>query len=444
MLPLIEDIEPSLARAGEALAADGLIGLFGERLAGEISAHGRRRRLRPADVLFRRGDPGDSMFVLLEGTLDILADIGSRQVCLAVLHPHQLVGEIAVFTNRPRIATVVSREGAKVLRLEREDVLRLVCANPSVSWSIIADIGRRLAAVNRPLAFLSSAVGLLHDEEVDVDALAGMADEVEDLGPFAETFSTMVREIQAKQDRHQDMAMARRIQEQVLPKALRREAGNVSVHAVIRPMKEVGGDLYDYFMIDDRHLAVAVADVSGKGVPASLVMMMLRTVMRAVAVPGRAPGQVIARANALLAEDNEACMFVTALFGILDVESGRFDFVNAGHNPVYLIGPDGRRRDLEASGPALGIFEGARFEERSERMAEGDLLFLYTDGVTEAFSPEGEQYGEERLGRLLGAVRGERVATVIDRVLADVAHFAGGREQSDDITCLALVFRPPC
>lgn len=439
---MIQNIEPSLTEAGEALAGNGLFGLFGRRLAEEILAYSHRHTLAAGEILFRRGDPGDSVFVLLDGTLDILADIGPHRVCLAVLHPYQLVGEIAVFADQPRIATVMARSECRVLRLDRQEMLRIVCANPAVGWAIIADVGRRLATVNRPLAFLSSAVQLLRDDTVDGDALARLAKDVEDLGPFADTFATMVREIQDKQERRKDMETARLIQDSVLPKGLRRPCDAVAVHAIVRPMKEVGGDLYDYFMIDDRHLAVAVADVSGKGVPASLVMMMLRTVMRAVATSGMGPDQVLARANAVLAEDADACMFVTVFLGLLDIESGLLTYVNAGHNAPYLLPPEGSRRELPSHGPALGLFEDARFEARSVSMQDGELLFLYSDGVTEAFAPSREQYGEDRLVDVLAACRRDAVSVVVERVMADVDRFAAGWEQSDDITCLALRFHP--
>lgn len=293
------------------------------------------------------------------------------------------------------------------------------------------------------LAFLSTAAQLLHDDSIDGAALAVMARNVGNLGPFADIFGRMVREIQAKQERQQDMAMVRRIQESVLPKGLRFEGDRLAIHAVIRPMKEVGGDLYDYFMVDDRHLAVIVADVSGKGVPAALFMVMLRTVMRAVATPGMGPHQVLARANALLAEDNDACMFATVFFGLLDIEGGRLDYVNAGHIPTYLVASEGPCRELPANGAAVGIVDDARFEPRSVQLRAGDLLFLYTDGVTEAFSENHEQYGEVRLMRLLEDGRRHSVAQLVDDVMTDLDRFAAGQEQSDDITCLALAFHRP-
>ncbi len=439
---MTESIVPSLAEAAEALAGNGLFRLFGRSLAEEILARSRRRSLPAGGVLFHRGDPGDSAFVLLDGALEVLVDIGGRQVCLAVLHPYQLVGEIAVFANQPRIATVVARGEARVLCLERQDMLQVVCANPAVAWAIIADLGRRLATVNTPLAFLSTATQLLRDDTVDGEALAAMAANMGNLGPFADTFGTMVREIQAKQERRRDMAMAREIQDSVLPKGLRLAGDRLAIHAVIRPMKEVGGDLYDYFMVDDRHLAVVMADVSGKGVPAALFMVMLRTVMRAVAMPGMQPHEVLARANALLAEDNDACMFVTVFFGLLDIRSGRLAYVNAGHNPTYLLAAAGPAGELSANGAALGIRGDACFESRSVQLEAGDLLFLYTDGVTEAFSEQHEQYGETRLVRLLEASRRLSVAPLVAAVMSDLDGFTAGQEQSDDISCLALAFRP--
>lgn len=419
-----------------------LLPVLGGKFTKEILSLGRHRAVAAGEVLFRQGDPGDAAYVLLEGALEIWVDIGAERVRMAVLEPPQLVGEIAVFADQPRIATVIATVDGTLLVIEREALLALVRESGDAAQAIIADLGKRLGTVNTPLAFLSTATQLLRTERVDGDALAEMARNIGNLGPFADTFGAMVQEINAKQERRQDMAMAKRIQESVLPKSLSLDPTRIAIAATVRPMKEVGGDLYDYFLIDQTHLAIAVADVSGKGVPAALFMMMFHTALRAVARAGLPPAEVLSRVNSQLAEDNDECMFVTAFFGILDIESGELAYAGAGHNPTYRLGSDRRCEALPAPGMAIGLMEGAIYKAQSLRLSPGDRLFLYTDGVTEAFSASRELFGEERLEKLLE----EKAALPLDgwlgAVLEAVDRFAEGAEQSDDITCLALAFRP--
>jgi serine phosphatase RsbU (regulator of sigma subunit) len=440
---LSQVIDPALAHAAiDALASRGLLAVLGGKFTEEILTLGRRRVLGPGEVLFRQGDPGDAAYVVLEGTLEVWVDIGAERVRMAVLRPLELVGEIAVFTQQPRIATVSAPGIAMVLVIAREALVDLVEKSSSAAQAIIADLGRRLGTVNTPLAFLSTATQLLRTEQLDAEALAEMARASGNLGPFADTFASMVQEIRSKQERRQDMEMARRIQQSVLPKSLALDPALACIAATVRPMKEVGGDLYDYFMIDEDRLAFAVADVSGKGVPASLFMMMFHTALRAVARSGLGTAEALARVNEQLSEDNDECMFVTAFFGILDIRRGALSYVNAGHNPTYLLARDGILSPLPGAGIAVGLSAKASYRAQSLTLSAGDRLFLYTDGVTEAFSAAREPFGEARLEAVLAGGADLPVEGWMAAVLAAVDEFAAGAEPSDDVTCLALGFRP--
>jgi serine phosphatase RsbU (regulator of sigma subunit) len=438
-----KEIESSLAESAAALAGSGFLSLLDKEIAAAILASGERQRLAAGQVLFRQGEAGDSAFIVLEGELDVRVAVGVEQVQLARLRPHQLVGEIAVFARLPRTATVVAATDATLLRLRRDQVIAVVERHPQAGLAIIADLGKRLATVNTPLAFLSTATHLLRTETVDAEALIAMAASVPELGPFAQTFADMVNEIKVKQERQQDMAIAAGIQQSLLPAAFDPSGRAFAIHAFLRPTREVGGDLYDYFMIDDRHLAFVVADVSGKGVSAALFMVMLRSLVRALAMPGVEPDRLLERANATLVEQNDACMFVTVLLCILDIATGRLVFVNAGHNQGYRLSANGGWQELVANGVALGISPKARYAAQTIDLAPGDLIVLYTDGVTEAFSTAEEQFGEARLEALLKGLPSRAVDDVVGEIVAAVDAFAAGHGQSDDITCLALAFGAP-
>lgn len=435
-------IDPSLAGAAAAIGSRGLFAALGGQFTEEVLTLGSRRALAAGEVLFRQGDPGDAAYVVLEGKLEVWVDIGAERVRMAVLEPPELVGEIAVFSDQPRIATVSAPDAAKVLVIGREALLGLVEKSGTAARAIIADLGRRLGTVNTPLAFLSTATQLLRTERLDADALAEIAKDSGNLGPFAGTFGSMVQEIKSKQERRQDMEMARRIQQSVLPKSLPLDPSLAAVAGTVRPMKEVGGDLYDYFMIDETRLAFAVADVSGKGVPASLFMMMFHTALRAVARSGLEPAEALGRVNEQLSEDNDECMFVTAFFGILDVKNGELTYVNAGHNPTYLLTQGGELFALPGAGIAVGFMPKATYKAQSLVLSPGDRLFAYSDGVTEAFSATRELFGEKRLEAALRRGKALPLDDWMGSVLAAVDDFAAGAEQSDDITCLGLGFRP--
>jgi len=207
------------------------------------------------------------------------------------------------------------------------------------------------------------------------------------------------------------------------------------------PAREVGGDFYDVIPLGDDRIGVAVADVSGKGVPAAFFMLIARTLLRATASFEPSPAACLTRLNDLLAADNEQMLFVTLFFGVLDRRTGTFTYANGGHNPPYLI-RDGRPEELPPTGDmALAVMEELVFSERHCRLAPGDAVFLFTDGVTEAFDPAGEAFGEPRLTGLLGRGGGDEATALIDRVIDGVLRFTGDAQQADDITCLAVRLR---
>ena len=235
--------------------------------------------------------------------------------------------------------------------------------------------------------------------------------------------------------------MARKIQLSILPKSLPTREG-VVVDAVILPAREVGGDFYDFFQIDERRVGVTIADVSGKGVPAAFFMLIARTLLRATALFGLAPSACLTKVNDILSAENDQMLFVTLFYGILDIETGRFTYANAGHNWPVTLHADGSVAMLDGTGgTALAVIEGLAFEEKSIDLAPGDLMLLYTDGVTEAFNPASEEFSDARLRDLVATMGQTPTWNVPHMVLGAVKAFEDGTQQSDDITCVVLGFR---
>ncbi|MBR3182197.1 MAG: SpoIIE family protein phosphatase [Eggerthellaceae bacterium] len=243
-----------------------------------------------------------------------------------------------------------------------------------------------------------------------------------------------------------ELAAARAIQESVLPTTFPPypEIPKFDVYALMNAAREVGGDFYDFFLIDDSgpdsgKLAFLVADVSGKGVPAALFMMRAKAQIQRELKGGLELSQAIQNVNAELAAGNDACMFVTMWVGVLDYETGHVDYVNAGHNPPLLWREGSGLVWLrDRSGLPLGLMDFGTYGTYSFDCSIGDKILLYSDGVTEAMSKDGELYGEERLETAANANIGNRPEALVKAVRDDVGSFAQDAEQSDDITILVL------
>lgn len=205
------------------------------------------------------------------------------------------------------------------------------------------------------------------------------------------------------------------------------------------PAKEVGGDLFNYFLVDSNHLAFTIGDVSDKGVPAALFMSMTNTLIKALTLSGLSPAEVLFKANNELVKDNEQCMFVTLVLGILDIKTGNVVFANAGHNPFIVLqkNKEPQYHKME-TGMVLAAFEDIAFTNEYLQLQHGDSIFLYTDGVTEAKNRANQLYGEERLIEIMKQSKTHEVNTLIESVCSGVSEFVNGFEQSDDITTMAL------
>jgi len=270
--------------------------------------------------------------------------------------------------------------------------------------------------------------------ERQISVLSGIANQVS----VAIENARLYQESLEKERMSQELRVARDIQISFLPKECPHVPG-WQICADWRSAREVGGDFYDFIWLDANRLGLVIADVSDKGVPAALFMALSRTVMRASAADARSPVDAVMRANELLTADTSSGMFVTLFYGILDVTTGHLRYARAGHNPPLHFDRVGDRvRPLEAKGIVLGIIEDVSFEERSVTLGAGDVLVLYTDGVTEAIDSKEEEYGVERLMEVIRA-NGESSATeIIESIVQGVTRFSSGVPQFDDTTLVVV------
>ena len=263
-----------------------------------------------------------------------------------------------------------------------------------------------------------------------------------DINATVDTLKRYIKEAEERIDA--ELAFAKAIQHAALPSVFppypdRKE---FEIFATMHTAKEVGGDFYDFYFVDDENLAFLMADVSGKGIPAAMFMMTAKTFIKSFAESGLSVEQVFTHANAKLCEGNDAGMFVTAWLGILNTKTGQVQFANAGHNPPLVRHADGTYEYLKSrAGFVLAGMEGVRYRKNELTLAPGDAIYLYTDGVTEATNLKEELYGEERLQKVLDIYKDATPETICAEVKKDVDKFVGEAPQFDDITMLAIRYK---
>ena len=330
-------------------------------------------------------------------------------------------------------------------------VLNLSLGMLAVILIIVVYAANRMSrGITGPILELDAGAMRIGKGDLDYTLKLKTGDEIEEL---ANTFNQMTGELKnyirnlkettaAKERFESELRMAHEIQMSFLKKIFPPfpDHKEFSLYANLEPAREVGGDLYDFSMIDERRLVFYVGDVSDKGVPASLVMAMTMTLMkRASQQPGITPAGILRQVNMALAEDNVNAMFVTLFIGMLDVETGTLSFSNAGHNPPLILGADGRCRYLALpDGLVLGVMPETEYSDDSVHLERGDLIVAYTDGVTEAMNPGRQLYSEERLQQTLVTLEGRSVEDIVHQLIASVRTHAAGAPQSDDIAILAL------
>lgn len=295
-----------------------------------------------------------------------------------------------------------------------------------------------MAKINRSLAKITS--GNL-DTLVDVRTNEEFASLSDDINSTVLTLKRYIAEAAARIDK--ELEFAKTIQHSAIPTVFPPYPGHseFDIYAAMDTAKEVGGDFYDFYFIGENKLGFLIADVSGKGIPAAMFMMTAKTIIKGYAESGKSVDEVFTIANEKLCESNEAGMFVTAWFGMLDLLTGKVEFVNAGHNPPLVRHKDSTF-DYLKSKPSFVIagMEGMKYRRNEFFLSPGDEIYLYTDGVTEATDSENRLYGEERLVRFLNTLHGLSGEEICHAVKDDVADFVGDAPQFDDITMLYLKY----
>lgn len=244
---------------------------------------------------------------------------------------------------------------------------------------------------------------------------------------------------------NRELELANRVQQEIIPKVFPPfpEHSEFSLFASMRPASSVGGDFYDFFKINDSQLGIAIADVSGKGVPAALIMAASRSLLKSEALDGTSPAACLTHVNKSLCAENISSMFVSLFYGVLDFRSGQFTYSSAGHNHPYRIHSGSVSQLDPVRGTVLGVDAGMQYLENTVSFLPRERLIIYTDGIVEAFGEDREEYSDERFCALLEKHADAAVENLVEYIMEDVSRHAGDTEQSDDMTVLALEYLGP-
>jgi sigma-B regulation protein RsbU (phosphoserine phosphatase) len=309
-------------------------------------------------------------------------------------------------------------------------------------------------SISAPLKNMALVIGKIGEGDFDIDF--GEKNRLDEVGKLARSFIDMAQALKkymsdltlatvSKERIESELRIASNIQKSMLPSIFPPFPGreDFDIYALMRPAREIGGDFFDFFLLDEDHLCVSVGDVSGKGVPAALFMAVTKYLIEASTGVDTLISRSLEKVNSLLARNNDTCTFVTVFLGVLDLKSGEFIYANAGHNPP-LIWTENREVQLldNVGGPLLGILDPANFAIGKATLVPDGRLLIYTDGVTEAFNREGNVFSEEHLIEIVNRNRNLDSKSIAQTVLKEIDQFCEFVSQSDDITIMALHYTP--
>jgi serine phosphatase RsbU (regulator of sigma subunit) len=381
-----------------------------------------REEVAPATILFRQGDPGDRFALLLRGEVDIIQALGTpEERLLATLKPGDFLGEMSLIDpGGQRSASARARDAIEWAHTTQQEFTMLLERQPTLALRLLQEMIRRLRR--------SEAV-TIRDLKEKNQALARAYEDLQ------RAQAALIE----KEKLEHELEIARVIQKSILSEQIPDIQGwQIAAHW--QPARSVSGDFFDIFPYPDGHLGFLIADVSGKGMPAALVMATTCSMLRAVASPDISPGALLEQVNRLLCPYMPRNMFVTCLYGNLDPASGILHFANAGHSLPIKITTDGVQ-ELRATGMPLGLLPGMTYQENEAHLQPGNGLLLYTDGMVEAHNEDQEMFGLPRLYDRLAEVACD--PHIIDYLLASLAEFTGPDwEQEDDVTFVIITHSP--
>ncbi len=383
------------------------------------------REMSDREILFQEGDPGEDFYLVMKGQLEVLKSPGKpEELLLNVLQEGEYLGEMSlIIPGGHRTASVRARGEVVLLSMSRSQFLELTRAHPEISVAMVRVLSQRLDATN---------IATFHDLTEKNRQLQTAYNELKDAQA----------QIIEKERLEQELQVAADIQLSILPDELPRTDG-ANFGGCMLPARQVGGDFYDVFVINEDHMGILIGDVADKGVPSALFMARAHALFMAEADDAKlSSGDVMRLVNHHITRIQKSTQFVTVLYGILDLKSNQFSYTRAGHESPLLMHGDGTVERLPyGTGMAIGLWEDIKLDERSVKLSHGDTLLLYTDGMTDCRDPNGELFGLERIKQTMSEFAGHSAQEICDQLLSTLKHYQDGSKQDDDVTLVAVQVR---
>jgi phosphoserine phosphatase RsbU/P len=388
-----------------------------DRLAAELEVV----NLKSGEILFREGDPGEHLYVVVKGELEILmAPDTHNELILNVLHEGEYLGEMSLIQpGGHRTASARARGEVVTLSMSRAQFKDLLKRHPHLANAMVRVLSQRL-------------------DNTNAATFRDLTEKNRQLQKAYNELKAAQEQLIEKERMERELQVAAEIQMSILPAVLP-ATDTFDFGGRILPARQVGGDFYDVFDLGDSKFGVLIGDVADKGVPSAIFMARAHALIIAESDRETEPGKVLRMVNEHITRFEKATQFVTALFGVLDVNTSEFKYARAGHEPPLLMDEKGEVHRLpHQPGMALGLWENIVLDEYSLVLPKGSSLLMFTDGMTDCRNPKGEPFGLERVKDTLGGMTGANAQSVCDLLFETLMKYQNGSKQEDDVTLLAV------
>jgi phosphoserine phosphatase RsbU/P len=373
------------------------------------------------EVIFRENEPGNSLFIVLEGGVDVLKAIGTAdEKVIASLGSGEFIGEMSLMLpGGARTAGARTNAASRLWEMTRGDFDALLSRQPTLAYAMVRTMAKRLDNSNNA-------------------SFRDLQEKNRQLQKAYDELKAAQQQIIEKERLERELQVAADIQMSILPQELPRVTG-YNFGALMVPARMVGGDFYDVFILDDQRVGFVIGDVADKGIPSAIFMARTHALIMAEATHTSSPADVLRRVNAHLIRLEQSDQFVTVILGSLDMKSGKIAYARAGHELPMMLDREGTVRTLpHVPGQAVGMFDELVLDEHSFPLEPGATLVLFTDGLTDCRSPQGEPFGHERFQNLLSGPGMRSGQEVCDALWNGLQAYQSGAAQDDDVTLVAI------
>lgn len=377
------------------------------------------KNFQPGQIIFQEGSTGRELYLIVEGTIEVVKGHGADETILARHGPGDFFGEMSFIEDNPRFATIRALEPTQLLEFSEQNLRSVLLRQPQLLYGMVQELSARL-------------------RRADIQMIDDLRRKNLDLTQAYHELQEAQAALVEKERMECELELARELQQSILPHEFP-DLKEFSFAARSRPARQVGGDFYDVIPLSRRRVGLIMADVSDKGMSAALYMALTRSLIHVEAKRSSSPRKVLLSVHKLLMEMSQADMFVTVFYGVIDPAQNNLRYARAGHDRPLLLSPTtGEWRFLTGEGTALGFVDEVSLEEVVVDLHPDDLIIFYTDGITDANSPAGEFFGSERLRETVCAAGGLGADDMCDHIFEHVDQFQTGAVQHDDMALLVV------